>query len=718
MATTTAIKRRILFLPLAAMISMLVACSSGGNTQNPPPPPVNPVTIAFQPQPSPTINVGFSENVVAVVTNDPNNYGVQWSLTCQGDPGNKLGLCGTLFPLNTASGSPTTYTAPATISSNTLVVEVIAYSVDSPTTNVVAPISVLTFNSTLQPGNYVLQAQGVENAIPYQFAGVLTLDGQGNITGGEQTINFNGASESDSIVAVGSNYFLGSDGRGTITLNTNDQNIGGNGVETFAFAYVSSTQALISQMDLGDALTGASATGTMNLQTSIAAPAGSYAFVLNGTDVFDNFVPLGIGGVLDIGGDQTTVTGVTDEIISGAVKLTGASFASGSTISAPDAFGQIVLTLNGFSSASHTKPVTVILTGYIVCSNQIALIETDTLAESGVTPFAVTGGLANAQAANSYGNFTNASFSGNYVFGVNGVDLSPINSSFIPGTWTTAAVFNADGAGSLNSGSANQGYMDTFLQQNCVQTLCKTQQIIGAQISSTFTGSYSVDGTGRATVDNLNFVSAPPSPTYNPTYIFYLTGNGNSLLVLAAGDLTSNPKLHYPSLGTGIAFQQSSAAAAFTGPYAFSFTQVGSGGENDGTAVLNANSTTTPPSLAGLADANLETSAVQDSGFLGTFVNPTSNLPFAGTLYADPNAAIDAVFPLAPSLPMTVRYYPVSPDSGLWIETDLITPSPGSEQVSLGYYAARAPLCDGCPTPSRSSSHGAKRAQRKGLRRP
>jgi hypothetical protein len=138
--------------------------------------------------------------------------------------------------------------------------------------------------------------------------------------------------------------------------------------------------------------------------------------------------------------------------------------------------------------------------------------------------------------------------------------------------------------------------------------------------------------------------------------------------------------------------------AAFTGAYGFSFVQE-NGSENDGTAQMNANPTGTPQ-VSGLADADLGGSASQDNAFFGTFTNPTSSVPFSGTLYANPNPAQSAnnnVFPLPPSPPMAVDYYFIDPDHGFWIETDLVKGNPPSGQVSFGYYAARTPVCTGCP---------------------
>jgi hypothetical protein len=108
---------------------------------------------------------------------------------------------------------------------------------------------------------------------------VIALDGNGGITSGEQTVNFldtnlNGGSYVSKLDTItGGNYFLGPDGRGTITIFTNDTDIGGNGVESFAFVYLSSAHALITLVDLAlpgtppanVPATGASASGTMDL---------------------------------------------------------------------------------------------------------------------------------------------------------------------------------------------------------------------------------------------------------------------------------------------------------------------------------------------------------------------------------------------------------------------------------------------------------------------
>jgi hypothetical protein len=47
---------------------------------------------------------------------------------------------------------------------------------------------------------------------------------------------------------------------------------------------------------------------------------------------------------------------------------------------------------------------------------------------------------------------------------------------------------------------------------------------------------------------------------------------------------------------------------------------------------------------------------------------------------------------------ITVNFYVIDPNHGFFVETDLINQSAQQTgQVSLGYYAARSPICAGCP---------------------
>ncbi len=644
---------------LAATISLFAGCSSSGSGGGSAAPEVS---IAFQPAPPTSVQVGSTTTLTAVVANDSTNAGVDWSLTCPNGSGN----CGTLVPPHTASGAATTYNTPAGLAGNSLTgINIVAFATADHTKNVVAPLSVTAFGSNLQ-GTFVLQAQGSQNGIPYQFVGVIVLDGNGGILSGEQTINPGLVAQSDPI--IGGTYFLGNDGRGTLTINTGDDSIGSNGIETFSFVYLSSSHALIAQMDLGDAQTGSSAIGTMDLQTTTAPPSGGYAFTLNGFQIARS-LPIAFGGVMNID-SPGAISGngsVGDQIL---FKTVTANASLSGTLTAPDQFGSLALNLTA-AFGTNGRPVSFQLTGYIIDSTHMALIETDNTASA--SGYASAGGLAVGQGP-ATGSFKDpTAFSGTFVFAVPGYDLT-LN---VPDTLTAVGIVTADGSGNLTS-----GFTDTFLQGNFA-----AQGTAGAQISAAFDGTYSVDntGTGRTTLTFADF-NPDPKHGYTPKVFFYLTGSGVPPLVLAGGDS------HYPSLGTGIAYPQSNASGAFNGSYGFSFLQQ-NGGENDGTAQMNVNSASAPPSISGLADANLGGGASQDNGFLGTFSSPTSAAPFAGTLYADPNALNGNVF----SPPIAGNYYFIDQQHGFFVETDLVSPDPGSAQVSLGYYAARTPVCDGCP---------------------
>ncbi len=353
------------------------------------------------------------------------------------------------------------------------------------------------------------------------------------------------------------------------------------------------------------------------------------------------------------------------------------SVAVSGTLTTPDSFGQFTMNLTGGFSPSN-PPAKIQFTGYIVDDTHIKLIESDNTSGTG---FGSTAGLAIGQGAATGTFTTNTSFSGTYVFGVSGVDLS--NGNIAPSTLTSAGVFTADGSGNLTN-----GFTDTFLLLNTVQGTA-TQPQTGAQISAAFGGTYSVDssGTGRA---SLTLDSFQPRPkTWVSTRNLFLSHRQRKPAAGAGG-------WRYP---LSIAWNGNSLSAigltlTFSGDYGFSFTQQ-NGSENDGTAQMNANPAGTPPSLSGFADIILGFGANPDQPFTGSFSTPASNGLFPGTLVGTNNNAVSSV---AFSPQIAVDYFIVDPDHGFFVETDLVTQGAQQNgQVSLGYYAMRTPVCEGCP---------------------
>jgi hypothetical protein len=180
------------------------------------------------------------------------------------------------------------------------------------------------------------------------------------------------------------------------------------------------------------------------------------------------------------------------------------------------------------------------LVGYIVDGNKVRLVENNFDAND--VFFGTTGGSAFAQGA-STGNFNTASVSGSSsVFGTVGAN---------PGGYLQASGivnFNADGTtatGTLNFNDLTG---------------------IGVQAPTAFTGTYTVDSTGRVTLSNLT-----DGTTFSFNAEVYLDGNGRSTVITVdAGDV----------LG-GLADQQTGAgsftASSFSGTYGMSTTGIALG---------------------------------------------------------------------------------------------------------------------------------------------
>ena len=629
-------KRGILFVVIAAALTLTGCGGVSTNVQNPPPPPPSKLAVAFQPQPASSIPVNTTTDITAVVTDDPGNYGVDWSITCSASQ------CGSLSLLHTASGDPVTYTPPATLPGNNLSINIVAFAAADHTRNVVAPVSVTAFGDGLN-GIYVFQTKGVDADFqPYQLAGVVVLDGNGGITAGEQVKNSVSGSLTTSI-DTSSTYFLGGDGRGTITINTADQN-GAPITETFSLIVLSPAKAFIAELDAPQ-----SSVGSLELQVSTAAPAGGYAFVVSGTDPFAT--PTAFGGVLNIDSPRT-ISGagsLADQDYNGFLASCPSPRGLTGTVSEPDAarFGAIKIDLNG---ANCFGPIQ--LTGYVIDAAHIALIETDNNGSSGFS----TSGIAISQGTET-GTFNDASFVGTYVFSILGTDMS----SGLASSLMSVGVVNPDGGGNVTS-----GVTDTFLMSDISG--------LPVQINSIFDGTYTSDtqGIGRVRASFKDFDPAP-HPGYKPVFIFYLTGGGQPALVLDSAGKDPN----FPSLGAGIAYQRAPESRAFSGKYGVSFTQQ-NGSENDGTGRMTADASSTPRMSGVVDDTNLG---------IG---NPLTLTDIFGS--ADSNGRIDGTF-----LSFAARFYPIDNDHGFVVETDLADPSVPTGQIALGTYARRSPICDGCP---------------------
>lgn len=546
-------RRAVPLFALAALAAWLTAC--GGGSKTPPTPPA--IAVALSPAAPTSLVAGGTASLTAVVSNDSNNAGVRWTVTCSSSS------CGTFSSASSPSGTATTYTAPST-PPNPATVTVTATSATDTTKTASATITISApITNILANGTYVYHLAGDDATGPYFVAGAFTVQ-NGAITGGRQDFsdvsNFytnNLMASGSSLSAAGSNI--------QIVLNTGNTNIGVSGVETLRGVRVSGSRVLISEFD-----TFASATGSLDLQTSTAAPSGGYAFSVRGTDGTQQQYALAIGGVLNINGSSVVVANSVFDYNDGGSIGKGLSFSSGS-VSTPDTFGRITITL----TPNTPNLLGFILTGYIVGTNQIQLVASQIDALGGDL-----GGMALGQGTHT-GNFTTSSVSGStYVFTGVGADAS--GSLHISGGLVLNSNGTVSGTIALND-FANFGSVT----------------IAG--------GNYIVDSTGRVSITNVT-----PSLVQGTPFAFelYLDGNGNAMEI----------GLDSSQLNAAQAYQQTvSSSASFAGTYALAgqgfgnFTNSVPAWGAVGPAVVASNA------LTGFTDYNLQGAT------------PTSNVTLTGT---------------------------------------------------------------------------------------
>lgn len=663
------VTKRWSVLLVVLAISALVGCGMSTSVQNQaatPTPSSASVSIALSAAPPSSITINNTVTMTAVVSNDPLNAGVDWVLGACGIPN-----CGSLSAPHTPSGSAVTYTPPSTLNQNSLTVKILAFATADHSKNVVSQVNIITFVNILK-GTYVIQTSGIDidptTGIEdvAQFAGVVVLDGAGGIRSGEQTYTNTSRSVSDPI--TGGNYFIGADGRGTLTINTADTTIGQSGTEVFNIVVLSSSEALVLKNDPVNAPfpSNQASTGTMELQTSVSPLSQGYAFVASGTDVATTLSlgatsPVALGGVLNIN-SPNTISGagsIVDQDLPAVPSQTSKAPISG-TVSNPDAFGAVK-----FSLTASFSPTPILLTGYIVDASHVKLVETDVDSVNGTG--AATSGVAVGQGA-ATGTFKNkAAFVGNYVFGILGQDASgPVNFSPTASSLTSAGTFTATSTASLTNGFNEVFFGGLFVNViDNFKASCVLDKNGTGRLDCHLT--YTVNGTG-------------------PEYVFYQVGNRNPPLVL---DVDSD-LLGGAGAGTGFAYPVSTAVS-FNGDYGLTLTQYTSGSLVDFSGQIQANGPA--QTVAGTLDVNTSFVNPGSTTIMGTFAQSSRSNVLNGTM-TDPNQFL---LPNASGTSINVDYYFIDAHHGFLIESDLNDPVNPSSSVAFGYFATRTPVCQGCP---------------------
>lgn len=656
--------RLLLSIAIAAISALMVACSGGStlNVQNPPASSNSQaLTIAFKPAPPTSIVINGTATATAVVQNDVNKAGVDWTISCA-----QTLECGSLSSPHTDSGKAVTYSAPLSIHGNAEAVTITAFATADHTANAQSRITVTAFGSVLS-GTYVIGTSGSDQSLflPYHRAGVLTLDGNGGVVAGERTVNFSdpntGVFTSVTDPITGGNYFVGRDGRGSLTINTHNTNVGQNGVETFSLVVLSASRVLLNKFD-DQNLQGTSnetSVGTLDLQSTPPAPSAGYAFVTNGADTSGN--PTALGGVFNIDSPSAiSGSGSAFDLVSpnlyGPGVFTPSSVVSGN-VSPPDTFG-------AFQVSLATDFGNVRFNAYPIDGSHAKLIESD-------GTVGMTMGDAYNQGASTGTYHKKADFTGTYAFGIFGRDLTSSTASL-----STAGLFSTTGNGTLTT-----GFID------------ETQLGNGVQFSDTFNAVYAVGlgtvpagipdaaGIGRyfippSTLTGFpNFTFSNPANGSGPAWVFYMTTTGGPVLMLDAEiEPTLTSGLFGGGAGTGIAYPLV-AGSSFSGSYGTIFTQ-NLGFESDVVGEITASDNNITSGLL-----NLGIQQPDDTSLTGSFVTGSIANRLHGTMLDDNFGPLD------------MALYPIDPSQGFFIERDL---SIGGG-LTFGYYAARTPVCQGCP---------------------
>jgi hypothetical protein len=582
------------------------------------------LTFSSSAYPPNALQVGASAPIGVVVTGDPSNNGVTWSATC----GNGAAPCGSFTPSKTASGVAATFTAPSVVPAGSSVT-VVATSVTNPGDALSIPIFVSLEPTTLANGSYVFQLNGTTLRGFYSVSGVFAVNG-GSITGGEQDFIDAAGAKSDTI--TGGSILAIDDGNLWITLKTGDMSIGVSGVETLDATLLSGSRASLIEFD-----SSATSSGTLDLQTTTAAPAGGYAFFAFGRDSAKSATV--IGGVINVDGPGTiSGNGSVFDINDGglAAPLAAQSFAA-STITAPDSMGRVGFKLVP-SAASGIAQIN--LVGYVVDAKHIRLVETTD----------AYGGFTGGTALGQTGTFTSSSISSaNFVFGAAGEDPN--------GALQTAGLLIA-GPNTGTAGAVTGNVTGIFSWNDHTGVANQTPLPLAA-------GTYTLDttgvgaGGGRVTLAGLT--DSITNPTFNYNLELYLTGDGHGLLILMDQD-TVIAGQGFQQTGTG-AF----TAGSFSGSYALNVRHVvpNGGGEarQNGTGPITADGA---GNLAGFVDLNGPGS---DLPLSGNFTS-SSNGVFTGTLAGLDTSSTPAVHHFA--------YYLVDASRAVLIETD-------NAQVTLGF---------------------------------
>lgn len=555
---------------------------------------VAPISIKItQGIPTGSIVQNSSAPLVATLTNDQSNAGIDWTVSC-GTPG----LCGTFSPTHTESAATTTYTAPAAVPvGGTIKITATATADPNQTATETDTVTAGVPPNTLLLGQFVMLLSGKNSKNgPFMLGGVVSGDGTGNITGGALDIaDATGNASASNPLVTPSTYTLGSDGRGQIRLliNTGGLNggfgVNGTGALTLSVVFVTPQHALITETD-----TFGNGTGTLDLQntTDLASfreggwTNGIYSLKLSGAEVSSPHPDYFVAGALTIDFSAAGYSYVLDQSDNGVITSVPFTTATGNLGGLRDPNGKLT-----FNPANLGLPTRFNLDAWLIDATHFVI--TDWRDSAFGMPPVIASGYLTLQPSSP-------SVSGIYAFTASGA--------------TTGAVPQVAG-GILTCGST--GKLDVVPSGGTQLS----NQPISATCTAPVHGRSAITVSGAATGGISQFAAYPTSD--RGLYLIELDGGSTG---------TSGPS------GAGVALQQTLPVplsnSNFKGKYAWNFlSSTAHGSQNNAGAILSDGTA----NLTGATDVN---------SFDATAAPPTGTPSFNGALTGSFTASPDGRFPL------------------------------------------------------------------------
>jgi hypothetical protein len=343
-------------------------------------------------------------------------------------------------------------------------------------------LSAFTNNSlTALNGTYVFDFSGTHGANALSQIGEFTADGAGDITGGSIDINDGGTSSQFQITGntalpftppvYPSFYSINTNGRGTLTLATNDAAFP---TLKFSFYVVSRGSAKFAGTDAAQALSGITMPQNPNATFDPTSLNGSYAFLITGLGPGGKVATATAGSFIADGNGNFT-SGVFDENVSGTLSLAN-PFSGTYTI---PSIGSVATSV-GRGTATFTGGRTYVF--YLGPTGNAVFQEIDTI-HAGIAPH---GMLIQQQIPTPPAAFSLASIKGNYAIGTNGASG--------PSAQVITGQLGIDGAGLVTSGA---------IDINTAGVLTPAEAVSGTYILPASTGRSTL--VLNPTTDNRNF---------------------------------------------------------------------------------------------------------------------------------------------------------------------------------------------------------------------